>query len=336
MSGPSLLTVILNWRTQEMTLKAAEAAAREMVEIDGQIVIVDNDSGDGSFEVMTAGIAKADWAKGRVEVVQSGRNGGFGAGNNFGIRHGLAQRDFDFVYILNSDAFPDAGSITALLEHMDQMPTCGFAGSYIHGEDSEPHLTAFRFHSVGGELEGAARVGVISRALHTHIVPLPIPAETTRVDWLAGASMLMRREVLEQIGLFDETFFLYFEETDLCLRAQRAGWHTDYLRSSSVTHIGSVSTGMKTWQRMPQYWFDSRLHYFRKNHGGAYAFAATFAHVTGACLWKLRRVIGGKPKRDPDHFLRDLITHYITSLFTRTQREPSKIPTLSVRKEASS
>ncbi|MEC8195060.1 MAG: glycosyltransferase, partial [Pseudomonadota bacterium] len=153
MSGPSLLTVILNWRTPEMTLKAAKAAAREMASIDGQIVIVDNDSGDGSFEAMTAGISEAGWAEGRVEVVQSGRNGGFGAGNNFGIRHGLAQRDFDFVYILNSDAFPDAGSIKALLEHMARMPTCGFAGSYIHGEDNEPHLTAFRFHSIGSELE---------------------------------------------------------------------------------------------------------------------------------------------------------------------------------------
>ncbi len=332
----SLLTVILNWRTPEMTLKAAKAAACDMEGIDGRIVIVDNDSGDGSYQALSEAVAAAHWAKGRVEVVQSGRNGGFGAGNNFGIRHGLSARAYDYVYILNSDAFPDASSISTLLAHMADVPTCGFAGSYIHGEDGHGHQTAFRFPTVAGELEGAARIGLISRALHRHIVPLPIPSETTRVDWLAGASMMMRREVLEQIGLFDENFFLYFEETDLCLRAQRAGWHTDYVRTSEVTHIGSVSTGMKTWSRMPQYWFDSRLYYFRKNHGAAYALAATLAHVAGTCIWKLRRVIGGKPKRDPDHFLRDLITHYIRSLFSRTQREPSKIPTLSVRKEASS
>ena len=336
MSSATLLTVILNWRTPEMTLKAARAAAREMAGIDGQIVIVDTDSGDGSCEAMQAGIADADWAQGCVEVAQSGHNGGFGAGNNFGIRHGLAQRDFDYVYILNSDAFPDAGSLAALMEHMAQTPTCGFAGSYIHGEDGVPHVTAFRFPSIGGELEGAARIGLISRALHRHIVPLPIPAETTRVDWLAGASLLMRREVLEQIGLFDETFFLYFEETDLCLRAQRAGWHTDYVRDSEVTHIGSVSTGMKTWQRMPQYWFDSRLYYFRKNHGRAYAALATVAHAIGSCLWKLRRLLGNKPKRDPDHFLRDLLTHHAKSLFLSAQQDPSKTPTVSLRKEASS
>ncbi|SFL28366.1 glycosyltransferase [Shimia haliotis] len=328
---PRVLTVILNWRTPEMTLRAAEAAAREMQGIDGRIVIVDNDSGDGSFEKMQAKIATEDWPEDRVEVIRSGHNGGFGAGNNAGIRHG-ASDGFDYVYILNSDAFPDPDSIRHLLEHLKASPDVGIAGSYIHGEDGDPHVTAFRFPSVWGELEGAARLGVISRLLNVHVVPLPIPDETTRVDWLAGASMMIRREVLEEIGLFDETFFLYFEETDLCLRASRAGWPTDYVRASEVTHIGSVSTGMKTWSRMPTYWFDSRLHYFRKTRGSA--FAPTLAHVTGCLIWKLRRFVGRKPQRDPDWFLWDLIRHYCRNISNRTPRERSATPTLSPRKEA--
>lgn len=329
--APRLLTVILNWRTPEMTLRSAEAAAREMAGLNGRIVIVDNDSGDGSYEAMTAGVAAADWAEGRVEVIQSGRNGGFGAGNNFGIRHG-ATEGFDYVYILNSDAFPDPGSVQLLLAHLTLNPDVGIAGSFIHGEDGTPHVTAFRFPTVWSELEGAARLGVISRLLKNYVVPLPIPEETARVDWLAGASMMIRREVLEEIGLFDETFFLYFEETDLCLRASKAGWPTDYVRASEVTHIGSVSTGMKTWQRMPQYWFDSRLHYFRKNRGSA--LAPTLAHVAGSMIWKLRRLVGRKPQRDPNGFLRDLISHYLRNTFNRTSRERSDIPSLSPRKEA--
>lgn len=329
-AAPSLLTVILNWRTPEMTMKAAQAAAREMAAIDGQIVIVDNDSGDGSFETMQAAVSDAGWAQGRVEVVQSGRNGGFGAGNNFGIRHGLAQRCFDYIYILNSDAFPDAGSLSALMAHLETTPDCGFAGSYIHGEDQEAHITAFRFPTLWSELEGAARIGLISKIFADHVVPLALPRETTRVDWLAGASMMMRRQVLEEIGLFDETFFLYFEETDLCLRAKRAGWHVDYVRDSEVTHIGSVSTGMKTWQRMPQYWFDSRQHYFRKNHGKTYAMAATVAHVAGSLLWKLRRILGRKPRRDPAHFLRDLISHALRSRSHAAETVAAKTPALTV------
>ncbi len=333
LSDASVLTVILNWRTPEMTLRSAKSAIREMVDIRGKIIIVDNDSGDGSFETMSSAIADAAWAQDRITVVQSGHNGGFGAGNNFGILH-AGSENYDFIYVLNSDAFPDPDSIVRLRDHMSQNPKVGISGSYIHGEDGAAHLTAFRFPSIWGELEGAARVGAVSRILEKHIVPLPIPPVTTQVDWLSGASIMFRRDMLEQIGLFDETFFLYFEETDLCLRAARAGWQCDYVRASEVTHIGSVSTGMKTWERMPTYWFDSRLYFFRRNHGGLYTFCATLMHVLGVLLCKLRRTIARKPSLDPDGFLWDLIKHYFKTAFTRTPRERSDIPRIKPRKEA--
>ena len=123
---------------------------------------------------------------------------------------------------------------------------------------------------------------------------------------------MIRCEVLEQIGLFDEDFFLYFEETDLCRRAAEAGWKTAYVRDSEVTHIGSVSTGMKAWDRVPRYWFDSRRHYFRKSHGRIYAGIATLAHIAGAMVYRLRALVADKPRVDPPKFLRDLIWHAIS------------------------
>ena len=305
-----VLTVILNWRTAPMTLQATEAALRAMQGMAGAITIVDNDSGDGSFEMLSAEVAARGWDRGAVpvRVLQSGWNGGFGAGNNVGIRAGLPGGGRpDYVYILNSDAFPAPGAIHALLDHLEAHPDTGFAGSYIHGEDGVAHRTAFRFPSIASELEGAARTGPVSRLLRAHIVALPIPQTTTRVDWLAGASLMMRQDVLDRIGLFDETFFLYFEETDLCLRAARAGFPTDYVRESEVMHIGSVSTGMRTWRRIPAFWLDSRRHYFTKNHGHFYAAAATLAHVAGGLLWRARLLVQNKDRGDPPHFLRDLI-----------------------------
>ncbi len=138
---------------------------------------------------------------------------------------------------------------------------------------------------------------------------------------------MMRQTVLDQIGLFDETFFLYFEETDLCRRAALAGWPTDYVVESRVTHIGSVSTGMKTWGRMPQYWFDSRRHYFVKNHGHAYASAALAAHVAGGILWRARLLVQRKDRGDPPHFLRDLIMHSVRNLFKPHSAPPVAQPT---------
>ena len=325
MTAPStLLTVVLNYRTPDMTIKSVAAALRETAGIPGEVVIVDNNSGDGSYEQLTAHVAAQNWP---VRVIQSGRNGGFGAGNNVGIRAGLSDGSKPtYVYILNSDAFPDPGSIKRLYDTLEQDPKIGFAGSYIHGPEGDPHITAFRFPSIGGEIEGAARFGPISRLLKNKRVPLDLPTQTQPVDWLAGASLMMRQSVLDDIGLFDETFFLYFEETDLCLRAARAGWPTVYVRDSEVTHIGSVSTGMKQWDRTPRYWFQSRWLYLTKNHGRAYAVAATLAHIAGALLWRIRRVIQRKPPADPPHFLRDLIAHDLAALI------PLRRPTQSLQK----
>ena len=157
----------------------------------------------------------------------------------------------------------------------------GIVGSYVHGTDGAPHVTAFRFPTIQSEIEGSLRLGVVTRALKDFEVPVGIPESTTEVDWLAGASMMVRRRVLEQVGLFDESFFLYFEETDLCRRVRRAGHRIVYVKESSVAHIGSASTGMKTWTKVPDYWFDSRRHYFLKNHGRAYLAAATAARPRG-------------------------------------------------------
>ncbi len=313
-SNPTVLTVLLNWRTADMTLRAVAAAQTAMQDIAGAITVVDNDSGDGSYEKLTEALRDQT----RVRVVQSGHNGGFGAGNNVGLRLGLPDGSRpDFVYILNSDAFPAPDAIRVLLDYLQAHPKVGLAGSYIHGSDGEDHVTCFRFPTIASEFEGSARTGPISRLLAHRKVPLGVPASSGPVDWLAGASLMIRDPVLQAIGLFDEDFFLYFEETDLCRRARRAGWATHFVRESRVEHIGSVSTGMKEWARVPGYWFDSRWLYFKKEGGTIRAVLATLAHVTGGLILRTRRLIQPRIAADPPHFLRDLISHAMRQIFSR-------------------
>lgn len=328
MTNPTLLTVILNYRTPELTLKATKAALREMGGLSGEIIIVDNDSQDGSFELIAKALIENGWDKdSMVRILQSGHNGGFGAGNNVALRAGLSNGEQpDFVYILNSDAWPEPGAIRVLQGFLLANPKTGMVGSYVQGNDGAPHSTAFRFPSIAGEFEGAVRTGIFSRLLKDSIVALPMPKTDTKVDWVAGASLMMQRKMLDEIGLFDETFFLYFEETDLCRRAANAGWSTVYVPESAVTHIGSASTGMKTWPRTPDYWFDSRLHYFAKNHGVFYTLLATLARISGLMIWGLRRLVSDKPQSDPDNFLLDLIVHSSKAIIPgRSKRDKLRV-----------
>jgi GT2 family glycosyltransferase len=325
MSDPTVLTIILNYKTADMTLQSVAAARAAMAGIPGEIIVVDNDSQDGSYEAISAHIETENWAEGvPTRAVQSGRNGGFGAGNNVGIQAGLSDGSRpDFYYVLNSDAFPASDAIRKLYDHLRATPTCGFAGSYIHGPEGDTHLTSFRFPSVASEFEGAIRFGPVSRLLRRWKVPVETPGKTTSLDWLAGASMMMRGTPLEQIGLFDESFFLYFEETDLCQRIHKAGFTVDYVRASEVAHIGSVSTGMKNWARVPGYWFDSRWHYFCKNHGTFYAALATTAHLTGGFLHWLRCLVTGKRHDIPPGFLTTMLAHDLKALVSPAAKRPA-------------
>jgi GT2 family glycosyltransferase len=144
--------------------------------------------------------------------------------------------------------------------------------------------------------------------LKRFIVAPPLPESTRVVDWLAGASMMVKREVFEKVGLFDEGFFLYFEETDLCRRAQEAGFRTAYVRESAVAHIGHGSTALNDHALpRPEYWFASRRRYFEKNHGRPYLFASNVAAVTGLVLDRARRKVQRMPLVDPPRFLRDFV-----------------------------
>ncbi|MBW7921143.1 MAG: glycosyltransferase family 2 protein [Rubellimicrobium sp.] len=318
-----VLVVILNWRTPDMTLRATEATLAAMEGVEGAVTVVDNDSGDGSFERMRDAVAARGW--GRVRVLQSGRNGGFGAGNNAGIRAGLPDGRPDFVLVLNSDAFPRPDAIRALRDHLLAHPRAAFAGSCLVDETGTPQLSTFRFPTIPGQFEGAARTGPLTRLLARWVVPVPVPERSCRVDWLAGASLMMRMDALDEIGLFDERFFLYFEETDLCLRLARAGHEVHFVRDSVVMHIDSGTTGAKDWDEVPGYWYESRWHYFEKNHGRAYALAATAAQVAGGLLHRLRSLLAGRRPDEPRRFLRRLVAHDLRALFgpARTAAGPA-------------
>lgn len=303
---------LLNYKTAPLTLRALDALIPEVRAMDGaRVCIVDNDSQDGSFEALQAGVAQRGVGD-VVDLLQSGRNGGYGFGNNVALRHALsASSPPDYCWLVNSDAFVEPGALRALVDYLDAHPAVGVASSFVHGTDGSQHAAAFTFPSVWSEIESSARFGPLSRLLAARRVARSVPERSTDdVDWVTGASMMIRRSVLEQVGMFDESYFLYFEETDLCRRARAAGFRVGFVREASVAHLHGASTGVGNLQRRtPGYLFDSRRYYFLKHHGRPYLWAANLARGLGLASFRVRRTIQRKADPDYQRALADFVAH---------------------------
>lgn len=292
-----VLAVIVNYRTADLVMRHFDNMVRARAEADDlRVVIVDNASpGDDAqkLRAFAADPSRRDW----VDIVESPDNRGFAAGNNLVLGPALASDSPpDFFLLLNPDAYLRPGALKALLDVMQARPEVGIAGPGLENEAGETHNSAFRFFSIASEFEAAARTGLVSRLLSRWRVA-PAPAlQAGRVDWICGAAALIRRETLADVGLLDETYFLYYEETDFMLRAARKGWATWCEPTSRAVHFMGGATGYVQHASAPppDYWYRSRAHYFRKNHGAAYAAAADLAWTAGALFYLVR------PKRRPD------------------------------------
>jgi GT2 family glycosyltransferase/serine acetyltransferase len=307
-----LLTVIVNHRTANLTVDALASLSTQPELASGcRAVVVDNASGDGSADRIEGAIADHAW-KDWVELVRSPRNGGFAAGNNLAIRAALDGADPPaLVLLLNPDTMVRPGALEALLSFMDGHPEVGIAGCRLEELDGTPQASAFRFPGVLGELESALRTRPASWLLGRWAVAPPPPAQACQVDWVAGAAMVIRREVLEQVGLLDEGYFLYFEEVDYCLRARRAGWPCWHVPESRVVHLRGRSSGVtdprQARRRRPQYWFASRRRYFVRNLGLLRAGLADVAFTAGHVVSRTARALRGRPAIDPEKFLTDFV-----------------------------
>ncbi len=308
----SLAIAIVNYRTPELVVDCLQALDEQLDLLPPvRVWVVDNASGDNSQEILTDARDFAgcqDWL--RLLFLQD--NGGFAAGNNAALREEFAAREPpEFVLLLNSDTVPRPGAVASLLAFMREHPEIGIAGSRLEDSDGTPQRSAFRFHGVLNEFESGLRLGLVSRLLHRHVVAPPVEDAPHAADWVAGASMIIRREVFDAIGLLDESYFLYFEEVDFCLRARRAGWPTWYVPDSRVVHLVGKSSGVTSGERrrVPPYWFASRRLYFRKNFGLLRATAADITWAMGRALNRVRCAIQGKPREDPPYLLRDFLRY---------------------------
>jgi GT2 family glycosyltransferase len=309
-----VLIVIVNYRTASLVADCLDSLQPEVAALHGaRVVVVEGGSADGSVEQLTQAIKDrnyGDW----VELLALRDNRGFAAGNNAAIRRAITPSTGfrpEYIYLLNPDTVARPGAVRELVAFMREHPACGIAGSRCENADGSPRQVAFRFPTILGELESEAALGVVSRLLMRSRVALPVSTIPHRTDWVSGAAMMVRSAVFEHIGLMDEEFFLYYEETDFAMRAARAGFETWAVPASRVIHYCGQSTGITGarahLKRVPPYWYASRKHYFEKHHGPAYGVAADAAWLAGSISRRCRHALLRRQSQDPPRQLQDFV-----------------------------
>ncbi len=309
-SKSRLLVVIVNYKSADLVCQSLEKVIPQLDNNLDFICIVDNDSQDNSVEVINHYISENN-VENSVELIVSRINGGFSFGNNLAIRPSLNNDNQtpEFFLLLNPDTLMSENAIEELIGFMHKNPNTGIAGSRLQEPDGTPQCSAFRFHTILSEIESSLRLGFVSRLLSQWKIAPEISSSAVQTDWVAGASMMIRSTVFKDVGLMDEDYFLYFEETDFCLQAKRKGWQCWYVPSSKVIHFVGKSTGIISGNaerpRRPSYWFEARQHYFIKNYGVFYTVIADICWGVGFAIWRFRRIIQGKPDVDPENMLFD-------------------------------
>jgi N-acetylglucosaminyl-diphospho-decaprenol L-rhamnosyltransferase len=308
------LVVVLNYRTAGLTIDCLTSLLPEVAHHpEMHVVVADNASGDDSLPRIEAAIAAHGWDW--VTLLPLDRNGGFAFGNNVPLRWALElPHPPDYFLLLNPDTIVRSGAVALLVEFLQTHPEVGIVGSRLEDPDGTPQYSAFRFHSLWGEVESTLRLGPISRLLHQYRVPLaPIADQPHLVDWVSGASFMIRRQVLEHVGFMDEHYFMYYEETDFCLIAQQAGWPCWYVPQSRVVHLVGQSSGVNDGnpvkRRLPGYLWESRRRYFVKHCGVAQTLLIDLLWVISLLLWRLSRVVRRLPNPDPPRYLLDFLDH---------------------------
>lgn len=301
---------IVAWKGADLTIACLQSIEPELDSVPGtRVIVVDNASPDGAADRVEQAIREHGWDA-WAALVRAPGNHGFSAGNNIAIEVFLAQEcPADFVLLLNPDTLVRPGALRKLLDFLVANPSVGIAGGQSEDLDGTPQVCCFRFPTVVSELLDHLGLGVLDRNFERYLTRIGTPKVPCQVDWVSGAFMLVRRTVIDDIGLMDEGYFLYYEETDFARRARVAGWSCWHVPGSRIVHLVGQSSGVTLrtgpLRRLPSYWFDSRRRYFVLNHGRPYAVVADLLVMVATLIARARRLIQRKQSHNRPHYVAD-------------------------------
>ena len=257
MSHPELSVCIVNWNTCADLEQALRSVLEADPELSLEVVVVDNASSDGSAEMVAERFPA-------VRLIRSEENLGFARGYNLA----LSQTTGEYLLVLNPDTVTRRGALRRLREFLVSHPKVGAVGPRLLNSDGSLQFSCRRFPRPLAALFRNTPLGRLfprNRYTREYLMGDWDHSAEAEVDWISGAAMGLRREAWEQVGGFDEGFFMYAEDMDWCLRAHRAGWGVSYLPSAEIVHhIGRSSD--RAPLRMVVQFHRSMARFYRKHY----------------------------------------------------------------------
>lgn len=288
-----LVVSIINYRTPDMTWACVQSCLDDLHgRTDVLTVVIDNASPDGSGPQLAGRFAALPPGT-PAAFMQSATNSGFAGGHNQVMR----AHEADWYLLLNSDALLRPGCIAALLSAAQAAgPHEGLLSPTITDEEGRPSTSLFRFATPFSEFIRGANSGPITKALRRWDVPLYGTPDPAQIGWASFAAIALRDEMVRQIGLMDEGYFMYFEDVDYCLRARRAGWRIRVVPEAVVMHdeggSGDLVEAQRAIRKLPDYYYASRTRFLTQAHGWLGYVAANAAYVVGRGLNRVRPLLG--------------------------------------------
>jgi GT2 family glycosyltransferase len=253
----SIAIIIISFNVEKLLKECIESIHRETKEARFEIWVIDNHSRDHSVQML-----KRDFPD--IHLIENDENVGFTRANNQAIR----QCRSDYVLLLNPDTLIQAGAIDKMVQFMEAHPDVGVSGCRVLNEDGSLQLACRRSMPSPSvaffRLAGLSRLFPRSQKMARYNLTYLDPMQTHEVDAVSGAFLLIRREVIEKIGLLDEDFWIYGEDIDWCIRTKRAGWKVMYHPEAHILHYKGV--GCSTNNRKTSYEFYRAMVLFHKKH----------------------------------------------------------------------
>lgn len=243
--------IILSYNTKELLRECLKSLYKNLKGISFEVIIVDNASTDGTSEVVINFIRQPGGSK--FKLIENDKNYGFSKGNNIGAKEAKGE----YLVFLNSDTEMQDGGLAGMAEFLKAHPTVGILGGRLKNVDGSLQKSSGTFYTLFNlflMLLGGEKIGMLRKN----------PSHISQVDWVSGAFMMIRQELFEKLKGFDENFFMYMEDMEICFRAKKLGFGTCFYSNVSALHkgLGSSNRGFAI-----ENIYKGLLHFYKKHKG---------------------------------------------------------------------